>query len=74
MEREFEWSKGRRVRIVVADVPGDYGRLFERLRRDARHIDDRDRLADEVSALFGSHVRLERREVEDREELLITIG
>lgn len=73
-ERVFEWSKGRRVRIVVTDVPGGYDRLFDQIARDARRISDRDLLADDVSAIFGTHVRLDRREVDDREELVITVG
>ena len=63
-ERVFEWSRGRRVRIVVADVPGDYERLLESVTSDARHIDDSELLADDVSAVFGTHVRLERREMD----------
>lgn len=73
-ERVFVWSRGRRVRIVVADVPGDYESLFESVTNDARHIDDVERLADDVSAIFGSHVRLERREVEGGEEVVLKVG
>ena len=73
-ERVFEWSRGRRVRIVVADVPGDYERLLESVTSDARHIDDSELLADDVSAVFGTHVRLERREMDGVEELVIKVG
>jgi hypothetical protein len=73
-ERVFVWSRGRRVRIVVADVPGDYERLFDSVTSDARHIDDAERLADDVSAIFGTHVRLERRETDGVEEVVIKVG
>jgi hypothetical protein len=73
-ERVFVWSRGRRVRIVVANVPGDYERLVKSVTSDARHIDDAERLADDVSAIFGTHVRLERREIEGVEELVIKVG
>ena len=73
-ERVFAWSRGRRVRIVVDEVPGGYGPLFDRVVRDARWIEDRDRLADEVSAVFGSYVRLARREIDGIEELVLTVG
>ena len=73
-ERIFVWSRGRRVRIVVADVPGDYERLLESVTSDARHIDDAERLADDVSAIFGTHVRLERRETDGVEEVVIKVG
>ena len=73
-ESVFVWSRGRRVRIVVADVPGDYERLLKSVTSDARHIDDAERLADDVSAIFGTHVRLERREIDGVEELVIKVG
>jgi hypothetical protein len=73
-ERVFEWSRGRRVRIVMADVPGDYERLLKSVTSDARHIDDGELLADDVSAVFGTHVRLERREMDGVEELVIKVG
>jgi hypothetical protein len=73
-ERVFVWSRGRRVRIVVAEVPGDYERLFDSVTSDARHIDDAERLADDVSAIFGTHVRLERRETDGVEEVVIKVG
>ena len=73
-ERVFEWSRGRRVRIVVADVPGDYESLLESVTSDARHIDDSELLADDVSAVFGTYVRLERREMDGVEELVIKVG
>lgn len=72
-ERVFNWSRGRRVRIVVANVPGGYGPLFDRVTRDAERIDDRDRLVDEVSAIFGTHVRLERREIDGVEEVVLNV-
>ncbi len=73
-ERVFVWSGGRRVRIVVADVPGDHERLFDRVTRDARRIDDRERLADDVSAIFNAHVRIERGEVDGVEEIVLRVG
>jgi hypothetical protein len=73
-ERVFMWSRGRRVRIVVADVPGDYEHLLEIVTSDAQHIDDGERLADDVSAIFGTHVRLERREIDGVEELVLKVG
>ena len=72
-ERVFDWSRGRRVRIVVANVPGGYGPLFDRVTRDAEWIDDRDRLADDVSVIFGAHVRLERRETDGVEEVVLNV-
>src|ERR1035437_2335404 len=73
-ERVFTWSRGRRVRIVVADVPGDYERLLASVTSDSRHIDDAERLADDVSAIFGTHVRLERRDIDGVEELVFKVG
>jgi len=73
-ERVFMWSRGRRVRIVVADVPGDYERLLESVTSDAQHIDDGEQLADDVSAIFGTHVRLSRREIDGVEELVLKVG
>ena len=73
-ERVFAWSAGRRVRIVVADVPGDFERLFERVAQDARHIVDGERLADDVSAVFNAHVRIARDEVDGIEEVVLTVG
>jgi hypothetical protein len=73
-ERVFTWSRGRRVRIVVADVPGDYESLLASVTSDARHIDDAERLADDVSSIFGTHVRLQRSEIDGVEELVIRVG
>jgi hypothetical protein len=73
-ERVFVWSAGRRVRIVVADVPGDFERLFDQVAHDARHIVDRERLADDVSAVFNAHVRIGRDEVDGVEEVVLTVG
>jgi len=67
-------GRGARARIVVADVLGDYQRLFDSVTSDARHIDDAERLADDVSAIFGTHVRLSRREIDDVEELVFKVG
>jgi|SRR5664280_2574341 hypothetical protein len=72
-ERVFDWTRGRRVRIVVANVPGGYGPLFDRVTRDAEWIDDRDRLAEDVSAIFGTHVRLEQREIDGVEEVVLSV-
>ena len=73
-ERVFAWSQGRRVRIVVADVPGGYERLFAQVAADAAHIADRDLLAADVSAIFGAHVRLERGAPDQRDEIVIRVG
>ena len=73
-ERVFDWSRGRRVRIVVMDVPGDYESLLERVADDAQRIDDRDLLADDVSAIFGTHVRLGREETDGIEEIVLKVG
>ncbi len=73
-ERVFVWSAGRRVRIVVADVPGDFERLVDRVAHDAQHIVDRERLADDVSAVFNVHVRIGRDEVDGIEEVVLTVG
>jgi hypothetical protein len=41
---------------------------------DAQRTDDRERLADHVSALFHAYVRLSRHEVEGTEEVVLTVG
>ncbi len=73
-ERVFSWSRGRRVRILVADVPGDFDGLIRRVEGDARRIVDRDQLAAEVSAVFGKHVRLGPRLERDEEEVILHVG
>jgi len=72
-ERVIPWSHGRRLRIVVTDVPGYYERLLEVVAADAQRTDDRERLADDVSAIFNSYVRLSRQEVEGTEEVVLTV-
>ena len=74
VERVFAWSSGRRFRIVVAEAPGDCERLFDRIALEAQRIDDRERLADEVSAIFNSHVRIEHGEVDGVEEIVLRVG
>jgi hypothetical protein len=73
-ERVFDWSRGRRVRIVVANVPGGYEQLFDQVASDAQRIDDRELLADDVSALFGTYVRLGRNEADGVEEIVLKVG
>jgi hypothetical protein len=40
---------------------------------DAHRTDDRERLADDVSAIFNSYARLSRQEVEGTEEVVLTV-
>jgi hypothetical protein len=73
-ERILVWSQGRRLRIVVTDVPGDYERLLRMVTTEARRTDDRERLAAQVSAIFDSYVRIGRQEVDGVEEVVLTVG
>ena len=73
-ERVFSWSHGRTVRIVVTDVPGDLDGLVRRVEGDARRMQDRDQLANEVSAVFGRHVRLRSILERNGEEVVLQVG
>lgn len=73
-ERVVSWSRGRRIRMLVADVPGDYDRLLRQVTEQARRTDDRERLADAVSAIFNEVVRVERAEVDGVEEVVLRVG
>jgi hypothetical protein len=48
----------------VIEVAGDHERILEVCVTAAGRTDDRERLADDVSALFHPYVRLSRQEVE----------
>lgn len=58
----------------MTDVPGDYERLLRMVTTEAHRTDDRERLANEVSAIFGAYVRLGRPEVDGAEEVVLTVG
>jgi hypothetical protein len=73
-ERVIEWSRGRRVRIVVMDVPADFDRLVRRVADDARLTNDRTVLADDVSHVFGKHVRMRSIPIHEGEEIVIEVG
>ena len=73
-ERVIEWSRGRRVRIVVMDVPADFDRLIRRVADDARLTNDRAVLADDVSHVFGKHVRMRSIPIQQGEEIVIEVG
>ncbi len=73
-ERVLDWSRGRRIRILMMAVPGDYERLLRRVEEEARRTDDEDRLADDVGAIFNDYVRLQRREVDGVEEIVLKVG
>lgn len=73
-ERVFDWSRGRRVRIVIDKVPGGYERLLDQVASDARRIDTAESLANDVSAIFGTHVRFTRDEVDGVAEVVIRVG
>ena len=73
-ERVLAWSRGRRLRIVVADVPEDLDRLLGIVGDRARRIDDRDRLANDVSCVFDRYVRVSSREDGGTEEVVLQVG
>ena len=73
-ERVINWSRGRRVRIVVIDVPADFDRLVRRVTDDSHHVDDRAILAEDVSRLFGKHVRMQSTVDRQGEEIVIHVG
>lgn len=60
--------------MLVADVPGNYDLLLRRVSDQARHTDDRERLADAVSAIFNEVVRVDRAQVDGVEEVILRIG
>ena len=73
-ERVVTWTRGRRIRMLVADVPGDYDRLLREVTEQAQRTDDRDRLADAVSAIFNEVVKVDRAEVDGVEEVILRVG
>ncbi len=73
-ERVIAWSRGRRLRIVVMDVPGDLDRLLRAVGERARRVDDRFRLADDVSCLFDRCVRVQTRVEGGTEEVVLQVG
>lgn len=73
-ERVLTWSHGRRLRIVVADVPGDLDRLLQIVAERARRVDDRVRLANDVSCVFDRYVRLRSRIDGGTEEIVLEVG
>ncbi len=73
-ERTLAWSHGRRLRIVVADVPGDLDRLIDIVNDRARRIDDRHRLAADVSCVFDRLVRIRSRVEAGVEEIVLQVG
>jgi len=73
-ERVITWSRGRRLRIVVMDVPADFDRLVGIIRDDSRRTDDRDLLAADVSTVFGRHVRMTSSSDLVGEEITIRVG
>ena len=73
-EQVFTWSRGRRIRIRCADVPGDYDRLLRTVSQRLKRTDDRMRLAAEMSAIFNEPVRISSAEVEGIEEIVFRVG
>jgi len=73
-ERVLAWSHGRRLRIVVVDVPGDLDRLLRVVGDRARRIDDRVRLANDVSCVFDRYVRVRSRIDGATEEVVLEVG